>query len=61
MAELGQDLAQSPHPTHLANSICPVSLSVAPVGQTYRHMQSLVHILRFLEATILGIAPPPRP
>jgi len=34
MAPDGQALAQIPHPMHLEASTWPVSVSVAPVGQT---------------------------
>ena len=48
IAREGQACAHAPHPIHLEKSICPVSVSVAPVGQTNKHKQSLVHNFIFL-------------
>ena len=57
MAPEGQAMAHSPQPMHFDTSMMLSSVSVAPVGQTYRHRQSLVQSLRFLTANFL--MPPP--
>ena len=46
MAAEGQASAQAPQPMHLVTSMMLFSVSVAPVGHTYRHRQSLslIHI-----------------
>ena len=50
IAAEGQASAQAPQPMHFSGSMILFSVSVAPVGQTYRHRQSLVHRRRFRTA-----------
>src|SRR5574344_2270979 len=50
IAPEGQAAAHLPQPMHFETSMMLFSVSVAPVGQTYRHRQSFVHRRIFLTA-----------
>ena len=50
MAPLGQASAHRPQPRHFSTLMTLFSVSVAPVGQTYRQRQSFVHNRRLRTA-----------